>query len=435
MSKVQAPEKIAEQAQAEQTQSVPTQKFSWRKKIRSTFVVAFALFAAINGVLTFTTPLKFDPYRYAYHGWSWWTMDSLRNALHESNVAVMGSSLMVSAVAGCDANYLNKPLDLTNYHGVSYLDDKLKENFGGKFRCFNLAAPGQMPSDAYLTLKSMAATSNRPDVVIYGVAPRDFFDSTLSGPCDTEPFRYLTRIVNIDDIVNGSFRSMWSKLDWYVQKTVFMDDHSLDFRLAIADGAQYVIDKFVPAPYSNHPFTWWDRTRVIPQYNPMEIHPGAVVSGPLTEKEITFTDNTTEYRQRYRKPDAHTFHMQLYFLRKLAEYCHRERIELVVVNMPITELNQSILPPGAYSNYLDALRKFAWNQNIVFYNLADFSKYKIKDFHDSVHLNAFGARKLFDNLIGSLSKDPRATVALSLTGEQLEKRTQLAETKIVRPAL
>lgn len=390
-------------------------------------MVALALFLLINAIFSFTTPFKFDPYKFSYRGWSWWTMDALRHDKQECNVALLGSSLVVSAVAGCDANYLNQALDVTKHHGMSYLDDKLKQKFGGTFHCFNLAAPGQMPSDAYMTLKAMLATANRPDVVIYGVGPRDFIDSTLAGPNDTEPFHYLVRLVNIDEIADATFRSLWSRLDWYFQKVIFLYTYSLDFKLALTNATEKFINKFIPCPYSDHPFTWWDRVRVMPQYIPAEIHPEAVISGPLKRNDISFKDNTVEYKQRYRSPDRETFRTQLYFLRKLTEYCHRERIELVLVNMPITPTNARILPQGVYEKYAASLREFAWNHNIVFYDLCDFAGYTQADFHDTVHLNAFGATKYFDRLLAAMANDPRAQMALSLAGMELEKRAQLEQ--------
>jgi hypothetical protein len=397
----------------------------WRHKFRTAFGVAFCCFVLINALLSFTTPFKFDPYRYVYRGWAWWTMHDLLRSPGDDNVAMLGSSLMVSAVAGCDANYLNKPLDLTKYHKVSYLEDRLRDTFGGNFHIFNLSAPGQMPSDAYLMLKAMIATSNRPDVVIYGVAPRDFVDSTLSGPNDTEPFKYLTRIVNIDEVANAEFRSLWGKLDWCLQRVTYLYTYSLDIRMAFADVCDAAFNIIAPRPYTNHPFTWWDRVRIMPQYIPGEIHPEAVISSPLTKDKITFTDNTKEYQKRYHSPDKETYHTQMYFLRKLAEYCHRERIELVVVNMPLTFYNTRMLPPGVYEKYVAALREFAWNHSICFYDLCDFKNYTQEDFHDTVHLNAFGARKFFDALLASLKTDPRASTALSLSGLTLEKHLAL----------
>jgi hypothetical protein len=116
----------------------------------------------------------------------------------------------------------------------------------------------------------------------------------------------------------------------------------------------------------------------------------------------------------------------MYFLRKLAEYCQRERIELVLVNMPLMYYNARMLPPGIYEKYVAALREFAWNHNVVFYDLCDFHRYNQDDFHDTVHLNAFGARKFFDSLLLALKQDPRAATALYLSGLTLEKHLALS---------
>src|SRR6185437_159768 len=117
---------------------------------------------------------------------------------------------------------------------------------------------------------------------IYGVAPRDFIDSTLSGANDTEPFHYLTRLVNIDDVANAAFRSYWCKLDWFLQRTIYLYNYSLDFKLALAKNCELALNKLVPCPPSPHPFTWWDRVRMLPQYIPAEIHAEAMINGPIT---------------------------------------------------------------------------------------------------------------------------------------------------------
>src|SRR6185437_12323559 len=113
------------------------------------------------------------------------------------------------------------------------------------------------------------------------------------------------------------------------------------------------------------------------------------------------------------------------FLRKVGEYCQREHIELVLVNMPITTWNAGLLPPGKYAEYLREMREFSWNHNVTFYDLCDFSKYSNKDFHDTVHLNAFGGKKFFDSLLSCLQVNKRASVMLSMAGSDLEKRLAL----------
>lgn len=397
-------------------------------RFRSKFLLAVAIFVAINACLTYFTPFHFDPYKFGYKGWAWWTFNELRQTSRVSNVALLGSSTMVSALAGSDANYLKKGLDLTNHHRSLYLEDSLKKLFKGDFETVSLAAPGQMPSDAYVTLKGMVASASRPDVVIYGVAPRDFIDSTLAAPGDTDAFKYLTRIVNIDDVAQRIFRSPWSKLDWLFQRNLYLYCYGLDIRLVFDEFSNQLLSKILPRPWSKHPFTWWDRRDLLPGYLPAEIHPAAVMAGPIDRQtaESRYADNTFEYKQRYKHPDIHTYRTQMFFLAKIAEFCRKERIELVIVNMPIMMDNIRLLKPGGYFGYLQGLRDFAVFNKLSVYDLNDFSRFSRKDFHDSVHLNAFGGQKFLDNLADTLKIDPRMAEIMSMSGEHLAKHKEIA---------
>lgn len=413
-----------------QVEPITTPAVVSHRPIKSLFILAFAIFVAINFYFSFR-PLNFDPYKFNYHGWAWWTMNDLKNSTEVHNIAMLGSSTMVSAIASSDANYLNQLLDLTTYHKVSYFDHLLSSSFNGTFDSFNLAAPGQMPSDAYLSLKAMVDSAHRPDIVIYGVAPRDFIDSTLSSPYDTEPFKYFSRLVNIDDVAFAVFRSPFTKLDWLLQRAVYLYGYCLDFRLSLAEIAQSSIDYLLPKPYSNHPFTWWDRVHILPNYLPADIQPKAMIAGPIDRKtaESRFSDNTIEYQRRYRSPDPHTYKTQMYFLRKLAQFCHRERIEFILVNMPITDYNIGMLQPGIYMKYIQSLQEFAVNNNITFYNLCDITRYPRQDFHDSVHLNAFGGKKFFDDLAKAIVKDKRSSTVTAMSGSQLTTHRALASSR------
>lgn len=137
----QAPQLVPAAAQASSGHDEPPKKW----KFRSTFLLASAIFVAMNALISFTTPFPIDSYKFNYRGWSWWTFNALRNSDRISNIALIGSSTMVSAIAGCDANYLQRGLDLTEHHRASYLEDKLKKRYPqGDFETFSLSAPGQM---------------------------------------------------------------------------------------------------------------------------------------------------------------------------------------------------------------------------------------------------------------------------------------------------
>jgi hypothetical protein len=391
------------------------------------FIVAALLFIAINAGLSFGTPFDFDPYRFVYKGWAWWTMQALKSDTELHNVALLGSSLVVSAVSNCDANHFLTSFDLTKYHKAGYLDYLLHKRLNGEFNTFNLSAPGQMPSDAYLTLKGMVNVSQRPEVVIYGIAPRDFIDSTLSSPVDTEPFKYLRRIVNIDDVASGLYRSPIPRLDWFLQRTVYLYGNSLDIQMSSNELFTYVMSYVVPQPTkTDRPFTWWDRTHILPKYLAGEIIPNSMMAVPSTQNEAKqrYTDNTDEYRERYKRPEPSIYQTQFYFLRKLASYCHKEKIELVLVNMPLSKENIALLKPEVYQQYLQAIKEFGYNMNYPVIDLCAPSVYSKGDFHDTVHLNAFGGKKFIWTLVDALHKSSRTRRALTLAGDELQRHEE-----------
>lgn len=398
----------------------------------SRFLMAFALFVAANAFLSFQTPFDFDPYKFVYRGWAWWNMEDLRHDTQQHNIALLGSSLMVSAINGADAAHTMTSLDLTKYHKANYLDYLLKAKLNGEFNTFNLSAPGQMPSDAYLTLKSMINVSQRPEVVIYGIAPRDFIDSTLSNPADTEPFRYLRRIVNVDDVASGLYHAPFPRLDWCLQHSVYLYANSLDIQMAAKDWLTDTLAYAVPRPEkTDRPFTWWDRTHLLPDYLKGEIIPNLMLAVPVTPKEAAaqYTDNTKEYKERYKHPEPSIYQLQFYFLRRLAYYCHKEKIELILVNMPISRENISLLNPSVYMQYVQAIKDFGYSYNIPVLDQCDWNYYNKEDFHDTVHLNAYGGKRFIWSLVDGLAANPRTRRALKLAGEELKRHEEIEDAR------
>jgi len=396
--------------------------------MRSLFAVALAAFLFLNAALAFSSIIQWDVHKFPYKGWSWWVITDLRGGNRVHNIALLGSSLMCSALGGADANFLESNVDCAIHHQAVYLDHKLRTTFGGEFDTFSLAAPGQMPSDAYLMLRAMVNHSKRPDVVIYGVAPRDFIDSTLSCPIDTEPFKYLRRLVDIDDVHGWLFRTPFQKLDWWLQKGIYTYGCSMDFQLAFLGGVKRVVNGVIPEPPTDKPFTWWDRVKLLPDYLPGEIHEKATIVSPVDEKTAysTYKDNTSDYLARYRSPDPHTYNTQMFFLKKIMEFCEKERIELVMVNMPITLYNACMLQPGIYQKYVRTLADVCKENKVEFVDLADFREFVQPYFYDSVHMNAFGGQKFFDKLVRSLAADDRSSSAMIAAGKALERHHELA---------
>lgn len=393
----------------------------------SLFLRALAIFLILDVVLSFMGPIRFDRFDFPYKGWVWWTFNGLRDSAQSENIALMGSSLIVTATNYSDAAYLNKPLNIAMYHGAQYFDSLLEGKYGGSFKTYNLSTPGQIPSDAFMTLQAMLKTSHRPDVIIYGIAPRDFYDSSKATPMDSEPFQYLKRLVKLEGTVGKMFHSPWSKLSWLMEQNLYLYGNSIDLQLLCTRTVERVVDKLIPVPAGVQPLTCWQRQELLPTYKPAEVFPEAVEIQPEDPLHPpALKDDSKQYIERYRKPSAHNFRDQFFFLFKVAELCQREKIELILVNMPITEGNIKLLGARRYLEYIHALYRFSQEHNVPTFDLLDFNYFDARmNYHDSVHLNGSGGKKFYDRLVKILSSTPRTKAALELAGQKLQKQESL----------
>ncbi|MGD9684325.1 MAG: hypothetical protein AB7W16_24440 [Candidatus Obscuribacterales bacterium] len=393
-------------------------------KSPSPFLAALICFFALNGILAAGSFIHLDRYEFPYQGWAWWLMQDLKEDQEAHNVVFLGSSLTVSALNSADATRYGETLDLVEYHRVRYLDEKLEQSFGGKFSTFNLSGPGQMPSDAYLTIKACVEGGHKPDMIVYGIAPRDFIDSELASPADTEPFRFLSRLVDVDDKADKIYRSPLSRINRALERNIYLYRNAVDMQMLAGNTWTSAVTGLLPAPPGARPFTYWDRKTLLPDYKKGEFHQKASLCVPQDlSKPNEYLDNSREYVERYRKPDPVAFDTQMHFLDELAAYTRANDIALVVVNMPITKDNLALLKDQHYRKYQAALSAFAASSGSTYFDLNDHDKfYKEEHFHDGVHMNARGGLKFVDELVALLAERPETRALLEESGESLMKK-------------
>lgn len=386
------------------------------KKLLKVSSAAFALatFLALNIALTSFQPFQFDKYQFPYKGWAWWLMKDLRAQTSNHNLVFLGSSLTVAALNTADATYFKENLDLTEYHKTRLLDKFLGEKVGGQFNTFNLSGPGQMPSDAYMSIKAMLDLGQKPEMIIYGVAPRDFIDSELAGPQDTEPFRYLNRVVSIDKLEKDVFHSPLEKINRKLEKNIYFYKNAIDLQMVASGSFEKLVDKVAPEPTSKKPFTYWDRVKLLPEYKKGEFHPKAHMCNPEDlSKRGEYLDNSIEYVHRYKRLNKTSFETQMFFLEKLSRFLKENNISLVLVNMPLTNDNMKLLKPEYYDFYLDRMHSFSKGNDAEFIDMNGHSAFVKADFHDGVHMNARGGIKFVKLLTHELANNPKINNALT----------------------
>ncbi len=415
-----APTSASAISKVSSTEPVSANKRQRTSKVLSAFTLSLVAFAAINAGLAYSPYSQINPEITSYHSWTWWTVNDIRHATKPANVVLLGSSLMVAAIAECDANHLKHSLDLATYRGASYLDTVLHDQLGGTFNTMNLSAPGQMPSDAYLTLKAALKEGMKPKVIVYGVAPRDFLDGTMQSPSDTEAFKYLRRCVDISDCGFDYFSSPFGKLDWFLQRSVNLYRLSLDCRLTLEKlSRQYLSHNgLVNLPEQEGaagPFA----IRLRALLRPFNIEPGTFLALQTVNDKSPMLDNRRDYMDRYRNPDQRLYETQFRFLDRIVNTCKQENIELVLVQMPITQENVQILKPALYDKYKADLARVCANNKISLLDLCKFDQYSKDDYRDTVHLNGFGGKKFVNNLVAAIGADNQLKTSLTTAGKGL----------------
>jgi hypothetical protein len=125
---------------------------------------------------------------------------------------------------------------------------------------------------------------------------------------------------------------------------------------------------------------------------------------PQTQPISQFEDNSKEYTARYNPFKAKLFDMQLGYLDKFLALAKQLGIKVLLVNMPLTQDNLSLIPAGKYQLYLDSVRKAATANGAAFIDYNDGQTFTHEYFNDMVHLNGYGSRRFFQMVGGEIKK-------------------------------
>lgn len=345
----------------------------------------------------------------------WWTVNGYANEKTAPDIALLGSSLMMTAHHAGDATLLKSTLnEVTHFHS-SCIEDFLADKIGHKPTSFSFAIAGQMASDSYLIARSLLVGEKQPKVIVLGIAPRDLMDSTLPSAASTETFKYLSRVSDLSDMELSARMSLNEFIQYGFEKLIYS--------LSQRPGLVALQNKFVYsiAPYGKNAITknelclpFFLRLMARADF-PEDNGANELMIGPHGAVYEPYIDNTNEYLLRYAKINDKIYKYQLSQLENLMKLAKDKGIQLVVVNMPLTQANVNLLPKGFYDQYKAKLAAMATANGASYVDMNKPGSFDIKHFHDSVHLNGLGGVEFFKLLSNELALDRSFGAALSAT--------------------
>lgn len=345
----------------------------------------------------------------------WWTVNGFANEHTAPDIALLGSSLMMTAHHAGDATKLNKVQSEVSHFHSACLQDFLSEKTGQKPTTFSFAIAGQMASDSYLIARSLLVGPKQPKVIIYGIAPRDLIDNTLPSAASTETFKYLSRIGDLSDVALSARTSFNELFQFGLEKVIYTLSRRPNL-LAWQHKIAYTL-----APYGQNAITKnelcapFELRKIAYSEMPDDSGSNELKIAPYGSEFEPFRDNTAEYRQRYAHIKQKTYKSQLSYLEKLMKLAKERGIQLVVVNMPLTPGNVALMPAGFYSEFKNKVGAMAAANDAAFLDLNKPNAFEQKHFADTVHLNGLGGVAFFRLLSSELALNHSVSTALTTT--------------------
>lgn len=358
-------------------------KPSTKKKVAS-FVLAFALFVASN----FALFAIFGPVK-SYDDDLWNGTGSIDLALKDFNaleskpdIVLLGSSLIMYPFWSMDFARHNDIGDLFHHHRSLTLEEELTRD-GKRPTVFSWAIFGQMASDSFIYANEFLKGDKKPELLIWGIAPRDFNDAELSSPMNTISFQRLVTLSNFNDYGELYLPTFQDKAEFLFSKSVFLYGRRWQIQKEINKGANKVVYIANPAKDPNR-------------------KPGFVKEGDGFKftggREEIWEHSTLEYSRRYKNATLDKLRIQLGFMKRLLNLCKQRGIKVLIVNMPLTQTNRDLMPDGFYSDYRNEVAKITKEESALYADYGSDPDFKDGDFWDTAHMSHQAGFKLLDKL-------------------------------------
>jgi len=391
-----------------------------QRVVKSRFILALVAFAILNVYFAATAVLSFDHYLSAIHGPAWWVVSRLRRANKNFEVAFFGSSLVVYALNGADANFLGRTVDETQHHWSIFTDHALSTISGGRFRTFDFAFGGQIPSDACLMLKEALALGCHPQVALYGIGPRDFLDPGAEDPTSTDCYKYLERLVDTSDVDRALELPKVTSWRRSLLNAVYLNRHAVDIQQSLEAALTKTEEQCLSALPDRGLQGFCERKELLPTYKMGDRFPGVYLIDPLPpEVAQRGYRELFIYEKVYRHDSRRIEAMQMRGLAQFIDICKANGINCVLLNMPLSPGNVELYGKERYARFIQSLNELAESRGAGFVDLAHEGTWEKELFVDSVHLNPVGGTKVVQILAPKL---PHYTnVAVARTDSTLPK--------------
>lgn len=319
-----------------------------------------------------------------------------------ANVVLLGSSLMMFPFWAMDASFDPKIADIAHYHKSVALQAVLEKSGVKNSSVFSLASAGQMSSDAFLYASEFLKGDTKPEVVVWGIAPRDFADDNVKSPMATVSFTQIVNLHNFSSYAKTFLPRFEDKAEFIASHSCFLYGRRWRFQKEADRTLEKISAAIARVFVANAGATVGGVGLSLPKSaSTQDLGISALLAGTAEQRWET---STREYRGRYKNIAERDLSVQMSCLDNTLKLCQERGIKVVLVNMPLTKLNQGLMTAGFYQRFNQQVKTLAsaYGKDVTLVDMTNQSQFHESDFWDTVHMNHIGGSKLIGGILPAI---------------------------------
>jgi len=339
-------------------------------------------------------------------------------------VLLLGSSLVLVPSVRCDDSFYNRKTRydrwyyrnvIDEYTKADFFQDALAKSSGRQRSVLDLAVAASIMSDQYLILKKYLDSGKSPNMIVLGIAPRDFLDNLRQDPEKTPTYSILADLTCIKDLMDQK-RSKEAISNFAFGYFSDVYKNRGDYKTFIAGLASRV---------SGHPVDLYQATQETAKAKEPDTVDANLIAEPKVDSGVLDSSkpmyvarpnnlfDLKEYRRIYLPVNNQVFKLQMGYLDKFLALAQSHDIPVALVQMPVTKENLALLPDEIKVRYDRKVRELATKYDAKVFTSEGRLTFNTDDFEDSVHLNTKGGTRLFKLVAEDIGRD-RELAARSL---------------------
>ena len=343
-------------------------------------------------------------------------------------VILLGSSTWLIPSVRCDNEFEHRRTRYDSWYGRNYVlgynksvyfAHLLSQQTHQNLQLINLGVVASMMSDQYFILRKLVEQGKRPRLVICGIAPRDFLDNYRAKVEKTPVAQVLSNFRSLAYFTQHKI-PFAERCDFALSMLWYFYKVRADYRTFLSSTV---------ALFSGHPVNLaaastvnqvQHRDQALQRFQGLQTRAFCTGVKPDYVPKPNKLVDLDMYKHVYYPLNTKLFEEQTGYLEKFLKLAHESNTPVVLVSMPLTQENLSLLPATMIKRYRNSITDLANKYEVPIYFPADTVAFHLNDFEDSVHLNGSGGHKMFRAITEFVGKQPE--LVSRLTGNQSQAK-------------